>query len=223
MVFLRLERPEGYEFTPGQWLRLTLPTAEGEQTKTFTNATAPGDDWLEIATRISGSPFKAALEQLGPGDEVEIAGPGGRLVLPQDTAKVAFLVGGVGVTPARSMLRDAMQRGRRFSDAVVIYGNRDAACTPYLDELEEMAPAGVRVVSVLEHPDERWEGERGLVTAELVRRHADISDGRLVFVAGPPPMVEAMQAVLDELGVAQDRRRIEWFGSSKRAGVRPIG
>ncbi len=219
VVFLLLGRPEGFDFTPGQWLRLTLPTAEGERTETFTNTTAPGDDWLEIATRISGSPFKVALERLAPGDEVEVVGPGGRLRMPPDVTEVAFLIGGVGVTPARSMLRDAMQRGHRFRDGVVFYGNRDATCTPYLEELAAMASSGVRVVSVLEHPDEQWEGERGFVTSELVRRHADISDGRLVFVSGPPPMVEAMQSVLDDLGVAQERRRIEWFGTPTRAGL----
>ena len=122
------------------------------------------------------------------------------------------------------MLRDAAQRGRSFDDALVLYGSRDATCIPYLEELLAMASTGVRVVTVLEHPPAGWHGERGFVTAALVDRHGDICDGRPVFVAGPPPMVEAMQSVLDELGVetgaAKDRvvwrphawrSRVEWI------------
>jgi ferredoxin-NADP reductase len=219
VVLVRLARPEAYTSRAGQWFRLTLDTAEGVETKTFTNAAAPSDGWLEIATRISGSAFKARLERLGVGDEVAIVGPGGRLSLAPEERRVAFLVGGVGITPARSILRDATQHRRSFDDALVVYGSRDTTCIPYLEELHAMSSAGVRVVTVLEHPPTGWHGERGFVTAELVDRHGDICDGRPVFVSGPPPMVEAMQSVLDELGVEPGRRRIEWFGAPTRRGL----
>ena len=91
-----------------------------------------------------------------------------------------MLVGGTGITPVRSVLRDALQRGRRFSEAVVFYGNRDLSCEPYLDELAAMGGIGVRLVRVLEHPGPEWEGESGFIGAELVKRHADIRDGRPV-------------------------------------------
>jgi ferredoxin-NADP reductase len=220
IVLVRLTKPRGYESLAGQWFRLSLDTAEGEETKTFTNAAAPADGWLEITTRLSGSTFKNRLGLLRPGDEVTVAGPGGHMTLPEQTARVAYLVGGVGITPARSMLRDAMQQGREFEDALLVYGNRDEVCIPYHEELLAMEPLGVRVVPVLEHPGAGWAGERGLVTASLVAKHCDLEDGRPVYVSGPPPMVVAMQAVLDELGVEASRRRIEWFGAPTRPGAR---
>lgn len=216
IVLIRFTRPEGYVSLPGQWFRLTLPTVEAEQTKTFTDAVGRRDDWLELATRLSGSPFKNALATLVPGDEVAVQGPGGRITISDDADKVAFLVGGVGVTPARSVLRDAQQRGHIYEDAVVFYGSRDPSCAPYLDELQDMSRNGVRVVPVYERPDEGWPGERGLITADIVRRGVDPSDGRPVFVAGPPAMVAAMNKVLDELRIAEDRRRIEWFGARQK-------
>lgn len=211
---LRFSRPDSYAFAAGQWLRLTLVTDRGPETKTFTHSSTPADPELEITTRLSGSPFKRALAALAPGDTVTIAGPGGRLSLPEDAKKVAFLVGGVGVTPARSLLRDAGQRGRCFDDVLVVYGNRDPACAPFLGELEALDRIGVRVVPVYETAGPEWTGERGFVTAEMVRRHVDPADGRPFVVAGPPVMVQAMEAVLDELGIDNTRRIIERFGAS---------
>lgn len=212
VVMMRFERPAGFDFVAGQWLRLKLGTDEGEVATTFTISSAPGDGWLEIATRLSSSAFKRALDSMRPGQTAGMVGPGGKMSLPEGD-RVAFLVGGVGVTPARSMLRDAQQRGRRFEDALVVYGNRDPSCAPYLPEFEAMGAIGVRVVPVYQYVGADWPGEHGFITAELVRRYTDPNDGRPYIVAGPPAMVSVMSRVLDDLGIAQDRRLIEWFGA----------
>jgi len=210
---LTLARPDGFEFHSAQWLRLTLETSEGPVTKTFTIASAPADDWLEVTTRLSGSPFKTALARLTAGFEVEISGPGGRVSLPAHVREVVFLAGGVGITPVRSMLRDALNAGRTFSDALILYGNRDPSCVAYAEELAAMKPAGVRVVDVFEVAPEGWDGPRGFITAATVLQSVDPSGDRLFYVTGPPVMVGAMERVLDEVGVPVDRRVVESFGS----------
>lgn len=210
---LRFERPSGYDFRPGQWFTLSLETAQGPQTKTFSHCTAPGDAYVEMATRMSDSAFKLALGALRPGMTVRIAGPGGRLELPQEARRVTFLVGGVGITPVRSILRDAMQRERRFDDALLLYGNRDESCAPFLGEFEAMGGIGVRVVVCYERPSVGWQGESGFITADTVRRHMDASDGRLFVVTGPPPMVGAMESVLSNLAVPTERQLVERFSA----------
>lgn len=213
VITLRLSRPEGYSFRPGQWFRLTLQTTQGELAETFSHCSAPGDPDLELTTRLSHSAFKQALALLEPGARVSIAGPGGRLSLPSDASRICFLVGGVGITPVRSMLRDAAATGRRFDDALLIYGNRDESCMPFSEELDALGSIGVRVVRCLERPREGWTGERGFITAEMVRRHMDPTDGRPFLVAGPPVMVTAIEGVLDQLAVPAERRIVEKFGS----------
>lgn len=211
VVSYRFSRPEGYEFAAGQYGSVALTTTEGEQRHSFTHASAPGDDHLEVTTRLSGSAYKAALDSMEPGDTATLRGPFGALSLPRDVSRVCFLAGGVGITPVRSMLRDAVRRGRIFDDALLVYGNRDIGCIPYRQELEAMAPAGVRVVHVLEHPHPGWTGDAGYVTADIVRRELGEGDDRLFYVTGPPVMVTAMDRVLDELSIPQESRRIERF------------
>lgn len=212
----RFARPEAFAFSAGQWARVGLATSAGHEVKTFTISSAPGDPYVEITTRLSGSSFKNALLELSEGDTVELAGPGGRLTLPDSVSRIAFLAGGVGITPVRSILRDARQRSRAFDDALLMYGNRDETCVPFAEEFLGMDDLGVRTVLAFERAGESWAGERGFITAEMVRRYLDPhADDRPFLVAGPPAMVDAMVRVLDDLDVPRERRMVELFSAGK--------
>ena len=208
----RFDKPEGYDFAPGQYFMLNLETAEGSQRKPFSHASAPRDPFIEMATRLTGSAFKNALDSLVRGDEVRIEGPYGRLLLPDGVDHACFLSGGVGITPARSIIRDAEQRrsGLRIR---LFDGNHDQGCIPYSGEFAEYAEKDrrFRVVHVLEEPFPGWAGERGFITADLVRRHLDPLGRWHYFVSGPPAMVTAMEGVLEELAVPRERWSVESF------------
>ncbi|MDO9108051.1 MAG: FAD-dependent oxidoreductase, partial [Coriobacteriia bacterium] len=193
----RFERPDSYDFIAGQYALLGLHTDQGLVTKPFTIASAPADPLLEFTTRISSSAFKRALGRLVPGDPIEISAAAGRFVLPARAHRVAFLAGGVGITPARSILRDVVQRHVSLA-ATVFYGNRGPECVPYLTELTAMAAENVRLVLVLERPDDGWMGEVGFITPQLVRATGVLDSAALWMVSGPPVMVEAMESVLDQ-------------------------
>lgn len=212
IVTLRVSRPKGFDFVAGQWIRLGVKIGAEWSERTLSLASAPGDPWIEVATRLSDSEFKRTLATLTSGDEVLLSGPGGRTRLDSEATRLAFLVGGVGITPARSYLRAALQSGHVFDDALLFYGNRGLECIPFQAELHAMAGSGVKVIDVPEHAPESWTGARGFIDAALVRRHLHEDDGRPFFVAGPPVMVAAMECVLDELEIGRERRVIERFG-----------
>jgi ferredoxin-NADP reductase len=205
-------RPPGYRFEPGQYLQLTLETREGAQTKPFTDCSAPGDEHSAVLTRLTGSAFKDALRALRPGEAVSMAGPFGVLTVPEGARKAAFLVGGVGVTPAASIVRDSVLR-RSGLECLILYGNGDVSCIPLHDDFVSYAASDplVRCVDVLSKPGEGWKGERGYITADVVRRHCDPLDGWHWFVSGPPSMVAAMRGVLEALAVPATAASFEDF------------
>ena len=209
-------RPDGYAFDPGQFLSLTLETREGTQTKHFTICSAPRDPGLTIATRLSGSAFKDALLALKPGGQVAITGPRGAMTLRLGQKKVAFLVGGIGVTPARCIVRDAVQRGGGPT-FLVFYGNLDQDSIPFKAEFDayEHDHPEISVVHVLAEPKPGWEGDTGFITADIVRRHTDPLDGWHWVIAGPPAMVDAMKRVLADLEVPAQRVSLELFAGSE--------
>jgi len=123
---------------------------------------------------------------------------------------IRFLVGGVGITPARSILRDAVQRGRTGRGGALLRQSRFELHAVHRGVRGD-GDRGVKVVSIVEHPDETWPGPVGFITADLVRQHVDPVVG-MFFTSGPPVMVTAMERVLDELGIPEERRMVERFG-----------
>ena len=195
-------RPAGYRFAAGQYESITLATREGEQTKPFSHCDAPGEPLSLVLTRLTGSAFKDALLALRSGDEVKVTGPHGRLTVPGGTSRAGFLVGGVGVTPAASIIGDSVLRATGL-ECLMVYGNTDQSCIPLRERFAgyEASGAPVRVVHTLSRPLPGWDGESGYITAELLRRHCDVAEPRHWFVSGPPGMVKAMLAVLTECAV----------------------
>lgn len=207
---LRFEKPQDYAFVAGQFTMLEVQCEAGPVRKPFTIASAPEDSWLEFTTRISDSCFKQTLAAMHEGDAAAVSAAAGGLVLPPMPGRVGFLVGGVGVTPAHSILRHNILANTGLQ-AVLFYGNRDVECMPYAEEFDAMSDHGVRTIHVLESPPEGWAGEGGFITADVVRRHVDAPESLLWITAGPPAMAEAMVRVFDALGVPEERRMIERF------------
>ncbi len=58
-----------------------------------------------IATRMRDTAFKRVLAKMPAGSPVQMEGPSGNLVLPNDASRpVVLLAGGIGITPFRSMV-----------------------------------------------------------------------------------------------------------------------
>jgi glycine betaine catabolism B len=214
----RFDKPAGYSFSPGQFMSLTVDTRDGPLGHHFSHADAPGDALIEITTRMTGSAFKDALGAMRPGDSASLDGPKGRFTVSPG-ARVVFLAGGVGITPVRSILRDADQRGEA-GHAVLLYGNQTAGCVPYGEEMHALAARrpGLEVVDVLAEPDADWAGERGFITPELVRSYVDPDAGWHFMIVGPPAMLEPMRAVIAELGVPAERSTFESFSGYPATG-----
>ena len=213
----RFSRPAGYTFKAGQWYTITIPSPEGPLDHHFSHADSPTESQVELTTRLTGSPFKMALDALPTGAEVQIQGPYGAFLFGYDKPKIAFLTGGIGVTPIRSMLRylaDTGGAGRvAGQELTVFYGSMTQDGIVYkaeFDEFERVIP-GLRIVHVITNPTPQWKGYGGFITAGIIR--AELSEPRdwTYYVVGPPPMITAMDKVLTQLEIPQGHIVVESF------------
>ncbi|HVZ13197.1 MAG TPA: RnfABCDGE type electron transport complex subunit D, partial [Bauldia sp.] len=115
-------------FEPGQYAEWTLhvdnPDNRGNR-RYFTVASAPTEREVRLGVKFyaAASAFKKRLAELSPGDRMFISPVAGDFTLPADSdAKLAFLAGGVGITPFRSMLQYLIDRDEP-RDIIVLYGN----------------------------------------------------------------------------------------------------
>jgi glycine betaine catabolism B len=213
----RFSRPSEYSFTAGQWFTITIASAEGPLDHHFSHADSPTESFIELTTRLTGSPFKSALDALEPGAEVEIMGPYGSFMLDYANPKIAFLTGGIGITPVRSMFRylaDTGSRGRSQNQHLVIfYGSMTEDGIAYLDEFNafERDVPRLRIVHVITNPSADWKGYSGFITADIVRAELDDPSAWTYYIVGPPPMITAMQKVMDELAIPRKQQVIESF------------
>ncbi len=199
------------EFRPGQYFFVTLldPPYEDEKgpRRHITAVTSPNERGvLGLATRLRDTAFKKSLAELPVGAPVEVEPPKGKFVLPEDTSRAyVFVAGGIGITVFRSMLR-YIDEERLPYRITLLYSNRNRAETAFLEELEqyERAHDGFHLVlTMTDDPD--WPGEKRRIDAQFFRDHlGDDLNAFTYLVAGPPPMVKAMEAALAEAGVADD-------------------
>lgn len=216
-----LEKPAGFQFKPGQYIDLTLinpPEIDSEGVvRTLSLASAPYENELLVATRMRNSAFKRVLATLPLGTELKLEGPMGSFTLHKNPAKGAvFLAGGIGITPFRSMLRQAA-KDKLPQQLYLFYSNHRTEDAPFLNELQDLSQSNAHFIFVpsmtdMEKSKLNWSGERGFIDREMLIKHFCDLKGPIYYVAGPPAMGAAMREMLTKAGVDEDDVRTEEFG-----------
>jgi ferredoxin-NADP reductase len=207
---------EEVDFRPGQyfWVELLDPPYDDEKgaRRHITVVTSPTEGVLGLATRIRDSAFKKSLVEMPEGSAVDVEQPKGSFLLPDDTSKrYAFVAGGIGITPFRSMLRYIADRGLDY-DITLVYSNRDAESTAFLDELkdlESVVPRCRLVLTMTEDPS--WDGDTRMLDAGVLRDMLGDLESYHFMVAGPPPMAKSVEASLLEAGLSEDQVQSDSF------------
>ena len=192
-------------FEPGQYFEWTIPSEKPDSRgnrRTFTVASSPTEDRVRLGVRIPEKPstFKQALSAMKVGEHLFGSNLGGEFVLPSDsTKKLAFIAGGIGITPFRSMAKDLVDRNEK-RDIVLLYSSRTEQDFVYGDVFDRATSVGVRTVRVA-----------GVIPEDRVK--AEIPDflDRTFYLSGPGVMVDAFVKILSGMGVKRTRIRTDYF------------
>lgn len=206
-----------FSFKPGQYANFALPKASssGEDSHVFSIASSPHHkDTLMIATRMRDTPFKSALKNIPLGTKVKVNRPAGRFFLHEESSKPAvFLAGGIGITPMLSMIEWATEK-KSPHKIHLFYSNRSPQSTAFLEELlqwEKENPNFKLIATVTDLEGSPWKHEQGRVDEGMIRKYVSEIDRPIFYAVGPPGMVEAMDRLLQGMGIPTDRIRTEKF------------
>lgn len=214
------EKPEGFVYKAGQFADCTLinpveTDAEGN-TRPFSFASAPYEDELMFATRMRDTAFKRVLKTMETGTELSLDAPHGSFTLHDDMCFPAvFLTGGIGVTPVRSIVLQAMHDNLPHR-ILVFYSNRGPEDAAFLDELMECQDSNpnytfVGTMTEMEKSSREWDGETGFIDKAMLLKFISDMTLPIFYIDGPPAMVKAMRQLLSETGVDKGNIRTEEF------------
>jgi ferredoxin-NADP reductase len=198
-------------FTAGQTVDITIPsplhTDEKGNARTFSVTSSPADlPSITIATRLTGSAFKRTLLDAPMGMPVDVDGPYGSFTLHNKATRPALLLaGGIGITPFRSIVKDATERHLAHK-LVLLYSNRSRGTGAFLDDLDGWARANGNIKIVPVYTD-----TSGYITADVIRRETPDLPSAIAYAAGPDAFVRGMRQALLDAGVDPDDIRTEEF------------
>lgn len=230
MAFI-FEKPEGFTFKAGQHLRMSLinpPETDSEgDSRFFSLASTPQDPVIVIAMRMRDTAFKRVIKKMKVGEKVSIqimlGVPHGAFALHEDSARPAiFIVGGIGIVPAFSMIKDATEK-KLPHKMFLFYSNRRPQDAPFLEELQKLAkqnpsfklivtmtdaekPALIKSVS-----SQTWNGETGRIDKAMLTKYVKDFTSPKYYLSGLPEMTSAMKKMLTDIGVKEDNINAEEF------------
>jgi predicted ferric reductase len=204
----------GLTFAPGQfaWLKVGVsPWSLREHPLSFSSS-AEHPELLEFGIKEVGD-FTRTIGALRPGTRAFLDGPHGSFSCDfHRTPGYLFVAGGIGISPILSMLRTLADRGDPGPHALV-YACARWDRVIFRREIEALRERlELAVTYVLEEGHEGWAGPVGYTGRETLESHLGTDPAsRQVFVCGPDPMMDAVEALLLECGVPSYRVTMERF------------
>jgi ferredoxin-NADP reductase len=216
---LVLEPPAWPGHRAGQHVDIRLTAEDGYQAqRSYSIASAPEDEHvvLTVERLDDGEVSPYLVDELRPGDELELRGPIGGYFVWEDAAGGPLMLvgGGSGVVPLRAMLRHHRAVGSSVP-ARLLYSARSLDEVIYREELTgwpDAEPIDVRFTLTRSQP-EGWQGYARRIDRELLADATfSAADEPLVYICGPTGFVEATASALVALGHDPSRIRTERFG-----------
>ncbi|MCY3413811.1 MAG: hypothetical protein INQ03_19360 [Candidatus Heimdallarchaeota archaeon] len=210
----RFEKPEGFNFIPGQFLMVFFPDVFGRKNRAYSIASSPTNPkYIDLTIKLYGL-FTHHMFSLREGSVWHLRGPYGKFTLDIERNNDILLLGaGVGITPLMSMLRYAtdLKLDRKF---LLLYSNKRVKDIIYHEELQKIVEINpnIKVVYTLTRLKENqiadWPGLNGRIDADMVRSQVlqwqqELGPNRerpTSLACGPIPMLETQESVLLELG-----------------------
>lgn len=191
-VALRLKPNRPLRFSAGQFARLDFGAG---RVRPYSMANAEGEELLEFhLRRVPGGVVSGFVaEQLRPGEVVKLIGPLGTSYLRRRHAgPMLCIAGGTGLAPICSIVSTALAGPQ--TGAIHLYvGARSAEELYWLDELQELQrqhPTRLSLTLATDAPAMDAAIRHGRVV-DIAASGVTSLSGWKVYLAGPPPMVDA--------------------------------
>ncbi|MFM0265098.1 2Fe-2S iron-sulfur cluster-binding protein [Paraburkholderia sediminicola] len=193
--------PKAADFLPGQYALISLPDTDTVRAYSMSNLSNEHGEWAFMIRRTGGQATSQLFDTMQPGDSVQFDGPYGIAYLREDRDRdLVCVAGGSGLAPVISIALGAFHCDRlKERELWLFYGARGPSDVPVFSDLLpghsklSVHPA-VSVAALAEAED--WRGNVCLIHELLPRKLTRPLADYEFYLAGPPPMIEAVVRLL---------------------------
>jgi len=195
-VVLEGGKPLGHK--PGQFVEVSIFGA-GEAPISISSSPTK-EDSFEMCVRNVGS-VTNLMHKLEAGAPLALRGPYGNGfdMAAMQGKDVLFVAGGLGIVPARGVIKYILDKRRDFGKVTILYGAKNPSELLFKEDISEWAARPDCAFHItVDRPDDSWKGNRGVITTLFKRVKVEASNTYAVVI-GPPVMYK--YAILEALSV----------------------
>lgn len=218
-----------FSFKAGQYVTLKANLNGKELRRDYSLCESPKSGELRIAIKAvqDGTFSSYANYKLRAGDTLEVAAPKGHFIFEPNDAKtknIAAFAAGSGITPVLSIIKCALEE-EIHSKVILVYGNKSAKDTMFLNELLELQKAykdrfSIQFVFSQQDTDDSIFGriEKSTVNYVMLNKHKHVEVDAF-YLCGPEAMIHVVKDVLTANGIDKERIHFELFKAAKPIDV----
>jgi NAD(P)H-flavin reductase len=195
---------QNFHFEPGQFVMLDIP-GSGEVAISISGPSA-NHEFIELCIRNVGT-VTGMIHRLNAGAVVGIRGPFGTHfpMRKMNGSNVLLIAGGLGLAPLRSAIHWVNEHRNDYQDVTILYGAKQPDQMLFTYQYEEWRKVyDINMLTIVEEPDENWDGPTGLITDLFAEVPID-PDDTFAVVCGPPVMFKFVCGHLSDLGLPRQR------------------
>jgi ferredoxin-NADP reductase len=151
------------------------------------------------------------LDEVGPGDVLELTRPAGVFTLRERTAPIVAFSGGSGITPVISLIKSALATTSR--PVRLLYANRGPDSVIFGAELDAMSRTSAGRFAVVHHLDR----DQGFVHSDIVSAFVGSDLDADFYICGPAPFMDVVEDALVLAHVQPEQVFVERFAFASTA------
>lgn len=225
-ISIHFEQPASGDvpYKPGQFFTVIVDINGKEERRAYSVSSSPHIDLYPAVTvkRVQGGLVSNYLnDNMKAGTELRLMEPMGNFTTDFDSNNERHLVlfgGGSGITPLMSIAKSALDQEPE-TEVSLIYANQNMDSVIFREQLEEMVLGSLErfhLQHVLETKPETMDCYQGWLTEEIIKDALTKlpqkpAENTEYFMCGPGPMMDIVEASLDNMGIDKSKVHKESF------------
>lgn len=205
-------------FEPGQYLTIIVEIKGKSIRRNYSLSDAPGNDYFRISVKRENNGLVSGFlhNNLTTTNTVKILPPAGHFVLRKNEKPVLLVTGGVGITPAISMINTVVKSDREVRFIHAALNSKVHAFKKHVDHLVSNN-SNMHSLYIYSQPTAECKPNAvGFITEEILASQLPEDRDVELYFLGPKPFMNAVYKMAHKLNIPETQIHYEFFGPEEQ-------